>query len=401
MQAINPEVLVWARETAGLPVAEAARKLGFKDGKSRSAVDRLERLEAGTDQPSRTTLLAMAKHYHRPLLSFYLASPPVRGDRGQDFRTLPEALDPIENALVDALIRDVRARQEMVRSELEDEEVPPITWIGSKSIGDGVTVVASEIARAIAFEPLDFYGRPNPEAAFTALREKVEALGIFVLLIGNLGSHHTALEPDVFRGFVIADSLAPFVVVNDQDSKAAWSFTLLHEVAHLWLGATGVSGGKPSASIERFCNDVASEILLSGATLNSTDWSGISNLSQLTAAIESFARPKNLSYSLVAYRLFKANFIKRELWEVSRRHFRDMWRRQRASARQLARENNERGPTYYIVRRHRLGKALVGFVRQQIEEGDLTQTKAAKILGVRPRSVASLIEGVRTMGAMR
>ncbi|MFY1080099.1 ImmA/IrrE family metallo-endopeptidase, partial [Escherichia coli] len=78
---------------------------------------------------------------------------------------------------------------------------------------------------------------------------------------GNLGSHHSALNVELFRGFALSDKVAPFVVINDQDSEQAWSFTLLHELAHIWLGQTGVSGGRPTSVIETFCNDVAGRIL--------------------------------------------------------------------------------------------------------------------------------------------
>jgi Zn-dependent peptidase ImmA (M78 family) len=87
------------------------------------------------------------------------------------------------------------------------------------------------------------------------------------LLAGNLGSHHSAIPVSAFRGFAIADPIAPFIVINDGDAKAAWSFTLLHELVHLWLGATGVSGGVPEMQIERFCNEVAGAFLLSPVDL--------------------------------------------------------------------------------------------------------------------------------------
>lgn len=41
----------------------------------------------------------------------------------------------------------------------------------------------------------------------------------------------------------LSDDFAPFVVVNPKDSAAARCFTLLHEVAHLWVGEPGISGG--------------------------------------------------------------------------------------------------------------------------------------------------------------
>ncbi len=79
---------------------------------------------------------------------------------------------------------------------------------------------------------------------FELLRKKPEAAGVFVLLIGNLGNYLTTIDLEMFRGFALADEVAPFVIINDQDAKTAWSFTLLHELVHLWLGQTGVSGAR-------------------------------------------------------------------------------------------------------------------------------------------------------------
>ena len=107
-----------------------------------------------------------------------------------------------------------------------------------------------------------FRAAAGRDAAFRLLRARVEETGIFVLLTGNLGSHHTNIEVEVFRGMALADEIAPFVVVNPHDSSGARCFTLLHELTHLWLGQTGVSGGLPKSPVERFCNDVASEYLL-------------------------------------------------------------------------------------------------------------------------------------------
>ena len=69
---------------------------------------------------------------------------------------------------------------------------------------------------------------------------------------GDLGSHHTTIDVKVFRGFALADRFAPFVVINDKDAAEAWSFTLLHELCHLFLGETGVSAAKIDGAIKRF-----------------------------------------------------------------------------------------------------------------------------------------------------
>src|SRR5262245_20669918 len=90
MTRVNPAMLQWARETAGLDLQAAADKIDLRATRRTAAPERLAALEAGAEEPSRALLLRMAKQYHRPLLTFYLAQPPRKGDRGQDFRTLPD-----------------------------------------------------------------------------------------------------------------------------------------------------------------------------------------------------------------------------------------------------------------------------------------------------------------------
>ena len=130
MPRVNPEVLRWARETAGLTPAAAVEKLRLLSARGKSAIERLAALEAGEDEPTRPMLVKMARQYRRPLLTFYMSAPPLRGDRGQDFRTLPDSHSEAEDALLDVLIRDICARQSMIRAVLEDEEEAPIARMG-------------------------------------------------------------------------------------------------------------------------------------------------------------------------------------------------------------------------------------------------------------------------------
>src|SRR5690348_15402575 len=118
MIAVSPHILTWARETAGLSLVDAAHKLAIGKARGVGPEDRLAAFERGDEKITRPLLLKMAKQYRRPLITFYLRETPARGDRGEDFRTLPERRDDAE-ALVDALLRDVRARQGTVRSILE------------------------------------------------------------------------------------------------------------------------------------------------------------------------------------------------------------------------------------------------------------------------------------------
>ncbi len=145
---MNPEVLKWARESAGLSEDQAATELGLRAGRGKTAAERLRALEAG--QPvTRPTLLKMAKVYRRPLITFYLNAPPPKGFRGEDFRNLPDP-DTRTEPLVDALVRDIRARQSILPSGARardlDEEAPLPPALPCRSYGF-LEVTAEEYRR--------------------------------------------------------------------------------------------------------------------------------------------------------------------------------------------------------------------------------------------------------------
>lgn len=391
MPQVNPSILKWARQTAGLSPSEAVAKLGLRDARGVEAVQRLEALEGGETPPTRPMLVKMAKKYRRPLLTFYLSQPPVKGDRGQDFRTLPDDLSETDEALLDALIRDVVARQSLVRAALEDEDdASTLSFVGSENTGDGVTTVLSAIQETLGFSLSEFRAAQSPDEAFQRLRGQAEEAGVFVLLLGNLGSHHTDIDVEVFRGFALADPVAPFVIINDHDSRSAWSFTLLHELAHLWLGETGVSAGRPERPLELFCNQVASECLLPARELASLELPRPFDLESTAEAIDAFASHRHVSRSMVAYKLHREEVLTRSVWQQLARYFRERWLEEQHHRRERGRESSG-GPNYYVVRRHRLGHALVDVTARLLMAGAITTSKAGRVLGVKAKNVGSLI----------
>lgn len=388
---LNPEVLRWARETAGLGVDVAASKLGLRNGKHATAEQQLDAIESGQRSVTRSLVERMAKVYHRSLIAFFVAEPPAQGDRGQDFRTIPEDRLRENQATVDALIRSIRARQSVIRAILEDDEDRRfLEFVGSASLEDTVNVVANSIVGQLRFDRQEFR-RGNIGQSFAYLRSCVEELGVFVLLAGNLGSHHTNISADVFRGFALSDDLAPFVVINDQDARTAWSFTLLHELVHLWLGTTGISAGFPNMKIEKFCNDVASQILLPEEDVQARP---LLSEEEAIAFINVLAVASNTSRSLVLYRLFRKKIVTEAFWKKTSAQFREQWQEKKESERQERRDNrgaNPGGPDYYVVARHKLGNALTSFVKRSMEDGALTPTRAGMVLGVRPINVSALL----------
>ena len=385
MVAINPLILKWARETAGLSLSEGSRKIGLNDARGKKGFERLDELERGEVQPSRDLLLKMSKHYRRSLLVFYLKEPPATGDRGQDFRTLPGAKEHLFDADLDALLRDIKVRQSIVKSLLEDTEEETVSFVGSATMANiEADSLAKLITKHIQFSLSEFRSQKSEEPAFAYLRTKIEAAGVFVLLLGNLGSHHTNIDTKIFRGFAIADPVAPFIVVNDQDSKIAWAFTALHELTHIWLGTSGISGESDRASIEKYCNEVAGEILLP-----SSDMSRLSNvqwtsLEDSVIELSRLARECNVSRSMVAYKLYRSGLITTDRWTTLKAH---LTTQKTAPERQTSKG----GPDYYVFKRHRLGSAILGLINRSLANGLITYTKAGQVLGVKPTNVHPLL----------
>lgn len=360
---INSAILVWARETAGLDVRDAAHKLGLPQGDADSQTKLLE-LERGTRLPSRTLLSKIARTYRRPVLTFYLAAPPKRAERGSDFRTTGADISERDDALLSATLRDIQARQEMLTSALEDEDdLEALPFVGSCSFKD------------------------DPESV-------AERMGVYVLLVGDLGSHHSALSEEVFRGSALADPRVPFIVINDQDAKAARSFTLIHELVHIYLGESGVSGTPEQAQgtnsiarVEQFCNEAASLVLLP-QTFES-QWPESLRVGEADSAlryIEKTAKTWAVSEPLVAFRLRRLGWITTPMYQQFGNAFARRWQEQKASTK-VKNRMNEGGPSYYTVKQYRLGDALVDAVHRTVRENRLTHTKAAKILGMKPASV--------------
>ena len=396
---INPDILKWARETAGLSLAEAAEKLGLKDTPKVKAVEKLHKLESGGGDPGQTFLRKAAAAYRRPLITFYLPAPPTRGERGEDFRSQVGTISARDNATLDALVRDVRARQQLLREALEDSEdgAELLPFVGSARITDEPGKVAAEIRSTLGITETQQRRCKGVTQLFARLRAAAEKAGIYVLLLGDVGSYHSDIGEDVFRGFALADERVPFVVINDNDAEVARPFTLIHELAHIWIGASGVSGplrDVPENIVERFCNDTASEFLLPPdaipdlSSLLTADFDGVN------AAVAHLASIWNVSEPAVAYRLAQKGWIARAVASSLFAMFVDRWRREKEREKQN-KKPDDTGPSPYVVRRHRLGAGLLNTVRRALQEETLTYTRAAKILGVGPASVPPLLREER------
>ena len=402
---ITPSILAWARETAGLSVEDAAAQLGLTSSTRGTAAEKLEAFERGDVKPTRKQLLKIAATYRRPLTVFYRETPPILGHRGEDFRATARSVSNREAALLDTLLRDIHVRQDMVKSILEDDEdIHSLDFVNSINVEQEITNAVQTIRWRLGIDDDHDFGinLKSPRDLFNKLREKVEGIDVFVLLVGNLGSHHTNVSEQVFRGFAIADDIAPFIVINDQDATPARLFTLIHELTHIFAGSTGVSDAPSTvmsdtlpARVERFCNDVAGEFLLPEDSIQNIG--SLATFDTVAKVIRKVATSRNISEAMVAYRFWRTDRIDGSVYNKLVKWYTERWQKTKDKQRELSREESSSSPSYYTVRKHRLGNALIDLVGHALRSNELTHTKAAKMLGVKPSSVEPLLREVETI----
>lgn len=377
MADVNPKILAWARATAEFTPEEAADKLGLP-------VERLIEMEDGKREPSRNQILKMSTVYRRPLIAFYLKEPPQRNERAHDYRTLNVEAHPKEEAVLAALVRDVIARQELIKQALvEVDEAPVLSFVGSLNQRTPVTEAVTAIEKILQFDKASFRSARTIDEAFKALRDAVEKAGIFVLLAGNLGSYHSDISVDVFRGFCIADEVAPFIVINEHDARSAWSFTLVHELCHILMGQTAISGYNSEKAVEKYCDSVAARFLISAGELGRTRMEIRSGRKLALDAIAEMASAAKVSRAMVAYNLMDTGAITTE-------EYNELVERFKREREQSEKAKPKGSPDYYVVRRHRVGPGLVSAVTRLVSEGVLSSPKAGKVLGVKATGVARI-----------
>ncbi len=358
---------------------DAAKAIGLR---GEHAAARLLEMETGEREPTRPQLIKLAERYRRPILVFYLPKPPAPGTRTHDFRTLPES-EPGSEARLNALVRNMKVRQALVKNALEDlEEEEPLRFVGSVTLERGAAGIAQAMLDELQLNINEYRAQRTFGEAFQMLRDAVERIGVYVILMGNLGHYSTNINPKTFRGFALADRVAPFIVINENDSRSAWSFTLLHELAHVFLGQSGISGYDGDQVVERVCDEAAAMVLVTRADLNDLRVQGLA-LNDQVDLISEFAVAYKTSRKMLAYNLLAQGRISNDIYKRLSDRF-DVERLE------VVRRATDGGPDYYVVRRHRLGRRLVKLVERMITSGVLTSTKAGHVLGVKPTAVSRL-----------
>jgi len=366
--AASPEVLRWARERAGLSLADLQGRF--------LKLEELEEWEAGTSQPTMSQLEKFATATRVPFGFLFLPEPPEMPLPFADFRRVEnQRRQGVSPELMDT-IHLMRRRQAWLREEQIEADVAPLECVGSARLADKPAATGRDMRRVLGLEDGWTKLAPTWTAAVGTLRSTIEKLGIMAVINGVVGNNtRRKLDVGEFRGFALSDPYAPLIFVNGADAKSAQMFTLAHELAHLWLGdvgegLSGFQGLQPDGGrVEQFCDQAAAEFLVPAMELRDT-WQGIADTGK---AFENLARRFKVSPVVIGRRAMDLDLVEPERFFSFYRNY---------MQRECQEQQPGTGGNFYHNQNTRVGQLFASHVIRAAQEGRIGFKEAYDLTGL-------------------
>lgn len=358
---VKPELLRWARERSRKTTVSLARKF-----------PKLDLWEGGEATPTLKQLESFARATHVPFGYLFLREPPIETVPIPDLRTIGN--EYLEHPSPDLLetIYICQQRQEWYRNFARSTGENRLSFVGSVDLNSGIVATAADIRRSLAFDLEERRQLPTWTEALRKFIEQADDFGIMVMVNGVVGSNtRRKLDPEEFRGFALSDDFAPLVFINGADTKAGQMFTLAHELAHLWLGESGVSDigpvSYPSHKVEMWCNQVAAELLVPLSVIGDEYQPG----NQLGSEVSRLARRFKVSTLVILRRIHDLGGISRET----------LWDAYHEELKQLQAISKGSGGNFYLSQAARVGKRFARALVGSTLEGQTLHRDAFQLLG--------------------
>lgn len=380
---ITPQVLKWARTTARMTLEEAASKVSV-------SVERIEQWEKGDSYPTIRQAQKLAKSYQRPFAVFFLPDIPSDFQPLTDFRKSGSI--PLSTSSI-FIIREIQKKQAWISEQNKEDGFGSKDFVGKFSQKTNTQTVANDILRVLEIDPLNY----NTENPIREWIDKAESNGIFVSRTSFIHSR-LKLDKNQIQGFAIADPYAPFIFINSDDWNAPQLFTLVHELAHIWIASSGISNAiEPELGertkykpVELFCNEVAAKALLPEAFLRSlsrTDYGESKQIFKLAKRI-------GVSSFALLVRLRKLNLLTQEEYSKLKKQsdidFEEYLKREEEEKKLQKQKNG--GPNYYLLQLNRNSRLFTQIVLDSFKGGRIEPNFASNLLNVKANKFNKLEE---------
>lgn len=374
---VAPAVLSWALNVTGADEEGLHRR--FK-------VDKWLNAEA---RPTLKQLQDFARAAGVPFGYLLLPQPPAWSLPVPDFREGFEST-PTPSANLVAVLGQSQRRQEWYRDYVLGLGSEPLEFVGSAASLEPIEA-AERLRGALGFEVSARRGTWADTRK--ALLRSFEALGGLTVATSMVDNNtRRSLDENEFRGFALVDDIAPLVFVNTHQTLNGQIFTLAHEFAHVWRGASGIGNEDPrtegQSEIERWCNAVASEVLVPRADLESRH-AAVASV-PLTEALDALAHDFRCGTLVVLQALHRTGVRRID-------NYASAYDQEVARLRSLSTASEGGGGDHYNNQPFRVGERLSRALIADALEGRTSIEEAMRLMSM--KSLSTFDEYARRLGA--
>jgi len=324
----------------------------------------------GERKPTVKQLEDFSRKVHLPFGYLFLQNPPEETLPIPFYRTNKQQANSVSVNVYDTILI-LQQRQDWLKDYLKDNEFGLIPFVGKFKGSENIASIAHDIRQTLDLRENWASRFDTWEESLNFLINKIEEAGIIATFNGIVENNtHRPIEVEECRGFVLVDQYAPFMFINNSDSKAAQMFTIVHELAHIW---TGHSAGfdfrklKPADNpIEILCDKVAAEFLVPQSAFNEV-W-------QKSPNIKSCSRYFKVSEIVIARRALDTGKITLQQFY----NFYDEY-----INREFKKKENQKGGDFYATTKKRLSMTFAAHVNNAVKSGKLLYRDAYRLTSLK------------------
>lgn len=365
---INSNLIEWAITRAGFRLEEFFVKN-----------PRVEEWIKGNKYPTIKQLEEFTHKVHVPFGYLFLNEPPQEELNIPFFRT---GKGKIKKASLNIYhtVQMLQERQSWLTDYLTESGYDDLSFVGSFQENDDYKEIVKDIRKTLELSQSWAKEFQTWEETLDFLTRKVEEIGIIVTFNGVVGNNtRRKIDVEECRGFVLVNNKAPFLFINSADAKAAQMFTLIHEIAHIWLGeSAGFDNDNMLPAddpIEKLCDKVAAEFLVPEIHFR--------ELWRTTQNFRTLSRNLKVSPIVIARRALDLKLItKADFFEFYNSYIKSF---------QLKKENQAPGGNFYATAKKRVSLRFANYVNNAVKENNLLYRDAYRLTNLKGNTYETFV----------
>lgn len=365
---INPNMLTWAIARAGFELQDFL-----------TTHPKVQKWLDNIKNPTVKQLESFANSVHIPFGYLFLPEPPQENIPFPFFRTGSNQTNKVSLNVYDTILI-LQRRQDWLTDYLIENDEDVLPFVGRFSKSASYKTIVADIRETLGLNPEWASDFPTFEDTLSFITQKIEETGIIINFNGVVENNtHRPILVDECRGFVIVNGIAPFMFINAADAKAAQLFTIIHELAHIWLGESAGFDNQnlhpANDPIEKLCDQVAAEFLVPAESFLII-WNE-------KPSIDYARRFFKVSPIVIARRALDLGLItKVEFFQFYNDYIKGI---------QFKKDNQGGGGDFYATARKRISVSFAAYVNQAVKQNKLLYRDAYKITGLKGETFQTFV----------